>query len=187
MGLADAYLIESGRSILIVVDIQTPFLNALFEPERVVENSRRLIACAKVCGVPILTTTQNAPKLGVLDPAIAELLQDVTPVDKMSFSCMGSDQFRRALDGFADRTQAVLCGLETHVCINQTTHDLLDDGFVVHLAADAISSRKQADYRFGLERLRHVGATVSTVESVVFEWLRRAGTSEFRECMKWIR
>ncbi len=182
-----ADLLEAQRSLLIVVDIQPPFLKALFEPERVVTNSRKLIACAKICGVPVVATTQNAEKLGAMDEAIAELLPGVNPVDKMSFSCMGSDEFRRVLGGFGDRTQAVLCGLETHICINQTTHELLDAGFTVHFPADAISSRSELDYTFGLERLRQAGAVVSVTESVIYEWLRRAGTPEFREALKWVR
>ncbi len=180
-------LIEAGRSLLIVVDIQPPFLKALFEPERVVANSRKLIACAGICGVPVVATTQNAEKLGAMDAAIAELLPDTNPLDKMSFSCMGSDEFRSVLDGFEGRAQAVLCGLETHICINQTAHELMDAGFAVHLAADAVSSRGESDYRFGLERLRQAGAVVSVTESVIYEWLRRAGTPEFREALKWVR
>lgn len=187
MGFADAYLMEAGRSLLIVVDVQTAFLNSLHEADRVRGNVRKLIAAAQVCHVPILTTTQNAEKLGTLEPWIAELLPDVAPVDKMSFSCMGSGQFRQALEKHPERTQAVLCGLETHICINQTAHDLLDDGFVVHLAADAVSSRTEVNHVYGLERLRHVGATISVTESIVYEWLRRAGTPEFREVLKHVK
>ncbi len=187
MGFADAYLMEASRSVLVVIDMQTPFLKVLYEPERVVENTRKLVAAARICGVPILATTQNAEKLGSVDPAILELMPDIKAIDKMMFSCMGSDEFRKALNTHSERTQAVLCGLETHVCISQTAHDLLDDGFVVHLSTDAISSRTEFNYRYGLERLRHVGATVSLTESIVFEWLRRAGTHEFREVLKWVK
>lgn len=187
MGFADAYLMESERSLLIVVDPQTKFMNVLFEGNRVRQNIRKLVAAAHICGVPVLVTTQNAEKLGPMDDALTDLLPEAKPIDKMTFSCMGSSEFRRALEEHSDRTQAVLCGLETHVCINQTAHDLLDDGLVVHLAADAISSRTESNYKYGLERLRHVGATISCTESVIFEWLRRAGTTEFREAMKWIK
>ncbi|BCW99273.1 MAG: hydrolase [Armatimonadota bacterium] len=188
MGFADAYLLETGRSLLVVVDPQTAFMNVIFEPERLRSNIIKLLAAAKTLQIPVLATTQNAEKLGPLDPAIAEHLPEGTPViDKMTFSCMGSTAFRNELEKLSDRTQAVLCGLETHVCITQTAHDLLDDGLVVHLAADAISSRTEWNYRYGLERLRHVGATVSCTESVIFEWLRRAGTPEFREVAKWLK
>ncbi|MCC6483626.1 MAG: isochorismatase family protein [Armatimonadetes bacterium] len=187
MGLADAHLVEAGRSVVVAVDLQPALLNVMFEKERIIDNARRLLACAAILRVPVIATTQYAEKLGALDERFTELLPDIASVDKMCFSCMGNSHFRAALEGLRGRSQVILAGLETHVCINQTAHDLLDDGYVVHLASDAISSRSEFNYRYGLERLRNVGATVSTVESIVFEWLRKAGTPEFKEVAKWIK
>ena len=187
MGFADANLMETGRSLLVVVDVQEPFLKVLFEAERVVANTRKLVAAARICRVPILATTQNAARLGPLEASITELMPDARVIDKMAFSCMGSEEFRQALAAQRDRTQIVLCGLETHICICQTGHDLLNDGYVVHLAADAISSRTEMNFKYGLERLRHVGATVSCTEGVIYEWLRVAGTPEFKEVLPWVK
>lgn len=187
MGFADAYLLEAGRSILIVVDVQEKLLKVIHEADRVTANIVRLATAARSLEVPVLVTTQYAEKLGPTDPSVLDAAGEVEVIDKMSFSCLGSDTFRRKLQEYPGRTQAVLCGVETHVCVNQTAHDLLDEGFVVHLAADAISSRTEANYRFGLDRLRHVGATVSTTESVIFEWLRVAGTDKFREISKIVK
>lgn len=187
MGFADAYLLDASRSVLIVVDVQTRLLDVMHESQTVVANIRKLAFAAQVCHVPILCTTQNAEKLGPVHPEVAELLLDVVTIDKMTFSCLGNDSFRSALDKMPDRTQAVLAGVEAHVCINQTAHDLLNEGFVVHMPADAIASRTDVNYRYGLERLRHVGATVSVTESIIFEWLRRAGTDEFRKIAPWLK
>lgn len=187
MGLADAHLMEAGRGVIVAVDLQKAFLDVMWEKDRLILNARKLLACAGILDIPVIATTQNAGKLGGIDEAFTEFLREVAPIDKMSFSCMGSSQFRAALEAASGRTQIILAGLETHVCVNQTAHDLLDDGYVVHLAADAISSRSAFNYQTGLERMRQIGATISCVESIVFEWLRKAGTPEFKEAAKWIK
>ena len=102
-------------------------------------------------------------------------------IEKTVFSAARADGFD--LQG---RTQAVVCGIETHVCVSQTVHDLLAQGVEVHVPADAVGSRHEIDYERGLERLQRAGAEVSTVEAVVFELLERAGTPEFKAVQKLI-
>ena len=91
-------------------------------------------------------------------------------------------------DGFdlQGREQALVCGIETHVCVSQTVHDLLARGVEVHVPADAVGSRHAIDYDRGLERMERAGAVVSTVEAALFELLERAGTPEFKEVQKLI-
>ncbi len=115
MGFADAYLMESERSLLIVVDPQTKFMNVLFEGNRVRQNIRKLIAAAHICGVPVLVTTQNAEKLGPMDDALTELLPDAKPIDKMTFSCMGNSEFRRALEEHLTGRRRCFAG-SRHMC-----------------------------------------------------------------------
>jgi nicotinamidase-related amidase len=97
-------------------------------------------------------------------------------IEKVVFSAAKADGFR-----LAGRDQAIVCGIETHVCVSQTVHDLLTRGVEVHVPAEAVGSRHQLDYEHGLERLERAGAVVSTVETVLFELLGRADVPEFKE------
>jgi nicotinamidase-related amidase len=102
-------------------------------------------------------------------------------VEKTVFSAARADGF-----DLKGREQAIVCGIETHVCVSQTVHDLIGSGVEVHVPADAVGSRHSLDYERGLERLERAGAVVSTVESALFELLERAGTPEFKEVQKLI-
>ncbi len=102
-------------------------------------------------------------------------------IEKTVFSAARADGF-----DLSGREQAIVCGIETHVCVSQTVHDLLGQGVEVHVPADAVGSRHQLDYERGLERLERAGAVVSTVESALFELLERAGTPEFKSVQKLI-
>jgi len=186
MSLADGHLMEAGRSVLVVVDVQEAFMPVMHDTDGMLNNIRRLLACARICRVPVIATTQYAEKLGPIHQSLLEFL-DGDPIDKLTFSCMGSPQFKSSLKTMPDRTQVAICGLETHVCVNQTVHDLLDEGYLVHVAADAVTSRTELNWKHGLVRMDHVGATISSSESVIFEWLRRAGTPEFKEAAAWIK
>ncbi len=111
-----------------------------------------------------------------LGPSAPELgLQDEPKIEKSVFSAARAEGFD--LHG---RAQAVVCGIETHVCVSQTVHDLLKEGIEVHVPADAVGSRHEIDYERGLERLERAGAIVTTVESILFELLQHAGTPEFK-------
>src|SRR6202035_3704574 len=108
-------------------------------------------------------------------------LQDEPTIEKTVFSAARADGF-----DLGGRAQAIVCGIEAHVCVSQTVHDLLDRGIEVHVPADAVGSRHQLDYERGLDRLERAGAVVSTVESILFELLERAGTPEFKQVQRLI-
>jgi nicotinamidase-related amidase len=129
--------------------------------------------------VPALVSEQCPKGLGHSAPELG--LQDEPRIEKTVFSAARADGFD--LHG---RSQAIVCGIETHVCVSQTVHDLLDAGVQVHVPADAVGSRHEIDYQRGLERLQRAGAVVSTVESSLFELLGRAGTPEFKQVQKLI-
>jgi len=130
-----------------------------------------------------------AETLAALDALVRQLrvecawdrVQDERTIEKTVFSAARADGFE--LEG---RAQAIVCGIETHVCVSQTVHDLLAEGVEVHVPADAVGSRHAIDYERGLERLERAGAVVSTVEAALFELLERAGTPEFKEVQKLI-
>lgn len=179
-------LAERSDSFLVIVDMQEPFLNAMFDREMVVENCRKLVSAAQILGLPVLVTLQNSERMGDTVPEIKELLPPHQPVDKMTFSCGGDDEFNRQMKALGRRT-AILTGVEAHICVSQTAHDLLLRGYRVHVPEDAVCSRREATWRAGLEKMRHSGAVVTSTEAVIFELLGCAGTDEFRQMLKVVK
>jgi nicotinamidase-related amidase len=183
------YLLGRDTCALVVVDMQAPFLNAIFERERLTKNVLLLCRAAALLNVPAIATVQYAERMGGLVPEVADALPSGTAdlaLDKMCFSCAGSDAFLDAL-AQTGRRQILLCGLETHICVSQTAHDLLHAGYQVHVAADAVSSRTLEKHKLGMERIRDAGARPCAAEAAVYEWLREAGTPEFKEILKLVR
>jgi nicotinamidase-related amidase len=171
-------LLERDRAALVVVDVQEGFRPySSFEP--VASASAKLLAGARILDVPRIVSEQYPKGLGHTAPEVG--LQDEQPIEKTVFSAVRADGFD--LQG---REQVVVCGIETHVCVSQTVHDLLDRGLEVHVPADAVGSRHTVDYERGLERMERAGAVVTTVEGVLFELLERAGTPEFKAVQKLI-
>ncbi len=158
----------------------------MFDRSTVVENARRLIGVAKILNLPILVTLQYPEKMGDTVPEVKELLPPTEPIGKMSFSCCGGATFDRRLAALGRRT-VILTGIETHVCINQTAHDLLTQGYTVHVPRDGVCSRKESDWAAGLEKMRQSGVIVTSTEAVIFELLGCAGTDEFREVLKLVK
>jgi nicotinamidase-related amidase len=178
-------LLRAADAILIVVDMQEPFLRNLFERERVVRNVCMLLEGAKALDVPILATTQYAERMGGVIPEVQALLQDAPVLDKMTFSCW-DEPFRQEMRR-RNRHQALLCGAEAHICVSQTAHDLLAAGYEVHVAEEAVSSRSETSARLGFEKMRRAGVIPASVESALYEMLGRAGTPAFREILKIIK
>jgi len=174
------------ESCLLVVDMQEPFLRAMFERERLVGNVRKLVQAAEILHIPILVTLQYAERMGDTIPEIRDHISDYRPVDKMTFSCCRVEPFRKLLEDVGRKT-VVVCGLEAHVCVNQTVHDLLAMGYRPHVVTDATSSRHETNWRIGLKKAGRSGAILTSVEMVLFEWLYQAGTPEFKEVQKLIR
>ena len=172
-------LLSRQRTALMVVDVQEGF-RAYDTFEDVARACGTLVEATRILDVPRIVSEQYPKGLG---PSVPELGLDGEPViEKTVFSAVRADGFQ--LDG---RDQVVVCGIETHVCVSQTAHDLLQRGVEVHIPADAVGSRHERDYRWGLERLDRAGAVVTTVESVLFELLGRAGTPEFKQVQALIK
>lgn len=181
------YLLDRSAAALVVVDMQAPFLAVIHERERLVGNVRLLCQAARILQVPMLATMQYAARMGGVVPDIAAVLpDDATSLDKMCFSCGGSDDFLSALEA-TKRRQVVLCGVETHICVCQTAHDLLHRGYQVHVAADGVSSRSLEKHKLGMERIRDAGARPCAAEAAVYEWLNEAGTPEFKEILTLVK
>lgn len=182
------YLLDAADAALVVVDMQEPFLGVIHERERLTANVVLLLQTAGLLGIPVLTTVQYAARMGGVVGAVAGALPPGTPIpiDKMCFSCAGSDEFVRALAA-TGRKQVLLCGVETHICVSQTAHDLLQAGYQVHVAADAVSSRSLEKHKLGMERIRDSGIRPCAAEAAVYEWLAEAGTDAFKAVLKWVK
>ena len=171
-----------AKAGLVVVDVQERLLPAIFEQQRVVQNTVRLIQGAAILQVPIFATEQYRKGLGATAPEVAAAIPAFAPIEKVAFSACGATGFIPALES-KQVSQAVLCGIEAHVCVTQTCLDLLEKGFSVFVAADAVSSRTPENYRVGLDRMRAAGAVIVSTEMVLFELLERAGTDEFKQIL----
>jgi nicotinamidase-related amidase len=180
--------LEAEQCALIVVDIQEKLLPPIWERERLLRNSQLLIRLAGILKIPAVVSTQYAKGLGNTTPEIASLLPDVTAIDKVMFSCFGSDVFCSALKRLpGQRTTVLLCGMETHICVMQTALAALREGYMVHVASDAVSSRVEWNWRIGLDRMRAAGAVISSTEMMMYELLRSSGSPAFKELLPYLK
>src|SRR5229473_1376001 len=125
---------------LVVVDVQERLLPQIFEQERLIENTVRLIKGVTILGLPVLTTEQYRKGLGATASELAAVIPGFAPMEKMAFSACGAKEFKQVLRAKKIR-HVLVCGMETHICVTQTCLDLLEDGFKVFVVADAVSSR----------------------------------------------
>jgi nicotinamidase-related amidase len=181
-----SHRLTRARAGLVVVDIQERLLPAIFEKERVVQNAVRLIQGATILQVPIFVTEQYRKGLGPTVPEVVAVVPGFAPLEKLAFSACGADGFIPALKS-KQVSDAVLCGIEAHVCVTQTCLGLLEKGFRVFVVADAISSRTPENYHLGVERMRAAGAVIASTEMVLFELLGQAGTAEFKQVLALVK
>jgi nicotinamidase-related amidase len=180
--------LEADRCTLLVVDIQEKLLPPIFQKEQLIRNSQLLIRLAGTLKLPALMTTQYAKGLGATVPEIASLLPDTQAIDKQMFSCFGSDVFCSLLKRLpGNRNTVLLCGMESHICVAQTALAALREGYLVHVASDAVSSRTEWNWKIGLERMRAAGAVISSTEMIIYELLRSSGTPAFKELLPYLK
>jgi nicotinamidase-related amidase len=171
-----ARVLDRDRAALVVVDVQEAFRPAVVDFERVAFDAAKLVQGARILGLPIVVTEQYPKGLGTTVPEVAEHLDGIEPLEKVRFSAAAADGFD--LEG---REQALVCGIESHVCVSQTAHDLLDGGVQVHVARDAVTSRTEENRELGLHKMEGAGAVVTNVETALFELVGAAGTDEFKQ------
>jgi nicotinamidase-related amidase len=178
--------LDRAQTALLVVDIQERLLPQIFEKDRLIRESARLIQGAAILKIPIFVTEQYKKGLGLTVPEISSLIANFAPTEKETFSACGAEGFvPRLKDGWL--RDILLCGMESHICILNTCLDLLEAEFSVYVVADAISARNPANTNLALERMRDSGAAIVSTEMVLFELLERAGTEEFKAILKLVR
>ena len=179
-------ILKKETSALLIIDLQERILPVIRNYESVLENTVKLIKGFKTLQLPIYFTEQYPKGLGQTSQIILNELEGYAAIQKMSFSCSGAgdlfDELQRK-----KLTQIVVCGVESHVCVQQTVLDLITNEFQVDVSADAVSSRKEIDYEIALNRMRNHGAEITTTESILFELLEVCGTPEFKEISKIVK
>jgi len=182
------HLLQADECALIVVDIQEKLLAPIFNSEQLVRNAQLLVRCAQIYHVPVLLTTQYAKGLGPMVPEIASLVPEATPIDKLEFDCFRLDSFSSAVKSLpGQRNTLLLCGMEAHICVLQTALGALDNGYLVHVASDAIGSRTEWNWRMSHQRMRAAGCVISSTEMMMYELMRRSGTAEFKQMLTYLR
>jgi nicotinamidase-related amidase len=184
-------LVQRERSCLLIVDMQERLLPAVAGAEPLLHQAGILIRAAKRLDLPILVSEQYPKGLGHTDPGLRALLgNEIEPLPKTHFSCADDPDIKARLQSLArerGRDQAVVLGVEAHVCVLQTALGLPRLGLAPFVVGDAVASRKPESRQMALDRMARDGVEIVTTEMVLFEWLGKAGTAEFKELSALIR
>lgn len=179
-------MLTTDKTVLVVIDMQGKLAQSMHCRELLFENVQKMIKGAQALGLPLLLTEQNPRGLGPTIPEIADLVPGVRRISKLSFSCCGDEVFSKELSGL-QRRQVLLSGIEAHVCLYQTTVDLVASGYEVHVLADAVSSRTAENKAIGLQKMKDAGASITSVEASLFELLRVAEGPAFKQIISILR
>lgn len=180
-------LLTAENSLLLLIDLQSKLAPAIQHNTEVEQHCRWLLEVARELAIPVLATEQYPQGLGVTVPSLLTLLKSEEILEKIHFSAYRESHVQAALAD-SGRRQIVLCGTETHVCVLQTALDLISAGCQVFVVAEACGSRRDSDKQLALGRLQQAGAVIVSREMVAFEWLQRAGTTQFRQISQgWLR
>lgn len=174
--------------MVLVIDVQEKLLPLIDGCSGLVDAANRLIRAAGLFELPVVVTEQYPKGIGPTDARLAEALRVVDPatLTKTSFSCWGDEAIRERLR-VSGREQIIICGIETHVCVQQTALDLLTVDYQLFVCADAVGSRARLDHDIALQRMRQAGAAVTTVESAMFELCEACGTARFKAMLDLIK
>ncbi len=167
---------------LLIIDIQEKIIKPIFNNDSIIKNVKKLINAYQILEENIFVSEQNPLKLGATIP---ELLPKAgyKKIEKMDFSLANIQEFLKELKN-KKITNLIVCGIETHICIQQTVLDCLQKGFEVILISDAMSSRNRVDHEIALQRMIQMGAILTTTESIIFELCKTANREEFKEIRK---
>ena len=180
------YIARRENSLLLIIDLQEAMLKVIPACEAVLGKTEQLIEAAQVLGVPIVVTEQYKKGLGGTHPQVLEKIEAPNIFPKEHFSACLESGFLPAIDSL-HKKQVVVAGTEAHVCVLQTCLDMIQAGFQVHLAADAVASRRVENKDTAISQMQQAGVVISSAEIVIFEWAERANTEEFRKVLPIVR
>ncbi len=179
-------MLKLDNTALVIIDIQGKLLNVMFEKEALLENAQKLVKGIQLLGVPIVMTEQNPKGLGPTQPEITQIIPEVAPIAKYSFSCCQDKVFQQAIEKVG-RKQVLLCGIESHICVYQTAMELLKSGYEVQVVADVVSSRTARNRDIALTRMQSEGAKLTSTEMALFELLQTAENLKFKDISRTIK
>jgi nicotinamidase-related amidase len=175
-----------NNTVLVIIDIQEKLFRFIHQRENLIDNVQKLLRGILVLNVPVILTEQYPQGLGSTLPEIKQLISEIEPIPKLSFSCCGDENFVRKLEA-TGRRQVLISGIETHVCVYQTVADLIKAGYEVHVVTDTVSSRTQENKKTGLNLMSSMGAALTSTETVLFELLKIASGENFKAISRIIR
>ena len=179
--------LELTRSALAIIDMQEAFRSQMAEFAETAARIAVMVQGARLLGLPIIVTEQYPKGLGHTASEIAAVLPGgIEIIEKTAFSSCGAQQFERRLAGTA-ANQVIVCGIEAHICVNQTVHDLLAGSYQVHLLTDCITARHQDDKKTAVRKMQRSGAVPCSVEMALFELMRDAKHDQFKAIQGLIR
>ena len=181
----EKYFLNKEEAILVIIDVQERLVPVMSERENVIKNINVLISMAKSMEIPIVVTQQYSKGLGDTVPQINENLEGAMKFEKNTFSgCI--EEVMDHIDK-TGRKKIIISGMETHVCVLQSVRDLIDQGYYVFVASDAVCSRTKVNYKNGLSMMQDMGAVISNTETILFDLLKKSGTLQFKALSKLIK
>jgi len=188
MSIKNKFVLEPAKAVLIVIDVQERLCAAMDATVlgQLTKNTGILLESANELAVPVIFTEQYVKGLGSTLAALKERAPAASCHEKKTFSCCGNEAFINQLKQ-SGRTQIIITGMETHVCVLQTVLDLLDAGFEVHVVKDAVMSRSSDNRQTAMENMVLAGAVPTCTEAVVFQLLKIAGTDSFKKLSKLVK
>lgn len=178
--------INREDTIAVFIDFQEKLLPAMSRKEELEDKVCRLAEGLKVLEIPHIVTQQYTKGIGETVPSVAAAIGEFEAIDKTTFSCMSHVEFVNQLE-IASKPNVIVCGIEAHICVQQTVEQLLAEGYNVYVPVDCISSRSQNDFMWSCERMERAGAVMTTYESVLYELLKDSKAEGFREISKIVK
>ena len=179
------YHVNREDTVLLIIDIQEKLVPVMKYKEQVINNNKILISAAREMNFPIIATEQYPKGLGRTVPEILDLIDENIVFSKNAFTAY-TDEVKETLKSLAKK-KVLITGMETHICVFQTTRDLINDGYEVFLIKDAVASRTKDNYLNGLDLMESLGAVITNTETAVFDLLKVSGTPEFKIMSKLIK
>jgi nicotinamidase-related amidase len=179
-------MLTVDNTVLVVIDVQEKLFNVMHRKENLINNLQKLIKGIQVLDIPVIITEQYPQGLGNTLPEIKQIVPEIEPIAKLSFSCCNDKNF---IDKFeaTGRKQVLISGIESHVCVYQTAADLVKSGYEVYVVTDTVSSRTQENKEIGLNLMNSMGAILTGTETVLFELLKIASGENFKAISRIIK
>jgi hypothetical protein len=174
------------KSVMLLIDVQGQLAQLMYERESLFKSLQIMIQGMKILGVPIIWLEQIPKNLGQTREEIKQYMIDEQPIEKFAFSCCAEPAFMKKFEEIG-RTQVFLTGIESHICVFQTAHDLIGKGCEVQVVSDCVSSRTRENKEIGIQRIMRLGGEITSVEMAFFELMKAAQGDQFRQLVRLIK